>query len=320
MPIDRFMALVGALALTFTSAAGVLAQAGPVGVDEPATYVGADRTERGIVTVTAVLDPFIGIPADQLPEPGTKVVVVTMIVEGTGADGVAIDPYSIWLRDSSGALRQPALGSAAVRADFKQPELTAATIGQGSRVSGHLAYVIPDDVSAQDVLFQPEPGVLLIMADQAGPRPGVGTAVPLTGTASSGVIGTIERVEDPYRRFKKSRPPATGGRFVMVATSFENTGATPFALERADLVLRDARGALWAPAPVKPRKKPTLITLDSVGLAPGDRVRGRVGYQLPADVALDGLYYQSPGRFVRLADLSGTRNEPSVAAASPSAG
>jgi hypothetical protein len=310
--ITRIVALSVALVLTFALAAGVAAQAGPVGVGEPATYVSADGLKGGTVTVTEVLDPYTGFPEDSAPEPGTRFVVVTLAFEGTGEDGIDASYQDVWLHDTAGVLwgYEGSNIPSNILDDFPQPELDITTVGPGSRISGYVAYALPDDVVIQEVVVRADSGVLLLLADVGGARPEVGTPVTITNADGATVIANVKEVEDPYKGFKKGSPPADGGRFVMVTASFENTGDAPFEFKTGGTVLRDANGAMWAPTSITPAKKPKLLELKSVSLGRGNRVSGRLGYQVPADVALDGLYYQGDGRLFRLADLSGSTTEP----------
>jgi hypothetical protein len=181
-----------------------------------------------------------------------------------------------------------------------------------------VGYVVPEDAAIEQVLVQPEPGVLLIVADMGSERPAVGEPVVVTGEDEARVTVTVKEVADPYKGFRKDRPPVDGARFVMVTATFENGGDAPFRLERTGLIARDARGNLWGPASVEPAKKTKVPELQSVELGPGNRVTGRIGFQVPSDVALDGVYYQGAGHLALLAGLSDAATGPVEGDGTPS--
>ena len=278
----------------------------------PVSYIGADGVELGTITVTDVLDPFTEFPEGSEPEPGSKYVVVHLTFEGSLEGGFEVLYYRVWAHDTAGVLWEP--GFPAVPDVYPVGELSSGEIGPGDRVSGYVGYVIPDDVSVDDVFFSPEDGVFLTVADVlAGQAPVVGTPVNMAGTSEGSVgVGTVKSVDDPYKGYDKDQPPVDGARFVMVTLSFESSGDSPFAVEPQGVVLRDVNGSLWAQFDVTPAKKPKTPELAQVDLAAGNVKSGRVSYQVPKDVPLEGLYYQSGGRFFQLADLAA---ETPVAAA-----
>jgi len=283
---------------------GVVAQDGAPLLGSPVAYVGADGVELGTITVTDVLDPFTGFPEGSAPEPGSKYVVVHLTFEGSLEGGFEVLYYRVWAHDTSGVLWEP--GFPAVPDVYPVGELSSGEIGPGDRVSGYVGYVVPDDVSVDEVFFSPEDGVFLTVADVlASETPVVGTPVTMAGTSEGSVgVGTVKAVDDPYKGYDKDRPPVDGARFVMATISFESTGDSPFAVEPQGVVLRDVNGSLWARFDVTPAKKPKIPELAGVDLAAGNVKTGRVSYQVPANVALEGLYYQSGGRFFQLADLA----------------
>jgi hypothetical protein len=309
----RVLSVSIALLLTVALGAGVAAQGGPVGAGEPTTYVDPQGVEHGTVTVTEILDPYTGFPEDSGPEPGSRFVIVTLSFEGAGEDGIDIYTPSIWLQDSTGALWGESL-PCCITDDFPEPQLTITTVGPGSRVSGFIGYTIPEDSVVQAVVVQPADGVILIPADLGSARPAVGTPVTLVGADEAQAVATVTKVEDPYKGFDKDRPPVDGARFVMVTASFENTGDTPFDLQTNGVLLRDARGSLWAPSEVTPAKKPKVPELESIDLGRGNLVTGRLGFQVPDGVDLEGLYFQGGGHLTRIAALSDAGSGPAPGA------
>lgn len=311
--VSRSMAPVLALLLMVMSTGVTAAQAGPVPPGTSVPYVDVTGAEHGTVTVTQLLNPFTDFPEDKAPEAGSRLVVVTLSVEGTGEDGIEVYTPSIWLQDASGALWGESFPCCFMD-DFPEPELTITTVGPGSRISGWIGYTVPADAQVQAVIYQPESGIILIPADMGSARPAVGTPVTVVGADDSQATVTVAKVEDPYKGFAKDDKPPKGTRYVMVTASFENTGENAFDLQVNGALLRDARGALWAPTEIRPRKKPKLGALDSIDLGRGNLVSGRLGYQVPADVELEGLYYQGGGHLTRIAALGEAGATPTPAA------
>jgi hypothetical protein len=94
---------------------------------------------------------------------------------------------------------------------------------------------------------------------------------------------------------------------------WENTGATVYDAEPTELYLRTAAGDLIYPAGVYREDVTVLPDLAAQPLAPGDRISGFVGYQIPADatvVAID--YWPESGRRAMIGDLVGDGPVPTA--------
>jgi len=300
-----------ALVMAMGLAQSVTAEGGPVTAGTPVTYVDEGGVEQGSVTVDEVLDPFTGYPEDQPPDPGTKFVLVVLTYEALGDDGIASYQGGVFLHDTTGATW--GYGFPNVPDDYAQPELSNTDLGAGSSISGYVGFVVPEDRVIDAVLVSAVVGgsVLLIPADLGLPTPGVGDAVTMTDQDGATVDVTVTTVVDPYKGFAKDRRPVKGARFVLATISIENTGDTPFAVDRSGFVLRDANGYMWGPTRIEHRKKPKLKDIDSVRLGKGNRVTGLLGFQVPADVPAEGIYYQGRSglhRLVALGDEAGTRD------------
>ena len=183
--MKRFASVVGVLIALLTApglSIGVVAQDGAPLLGAPVGYVGADGVELGTITVTDVLDPFTGFPEGSAPEPGSKYVVVHLTFEGSEEGGFEVAYYRVWAHDTAGVLWEP--GFPAVPDVYPIGELSSGEVGPGDRVSGYVGYVIPDDVSVDEVFFSPEDGTFLTVADVvAGDAPAVGTPVTMAGTS-----------------------------------------------------------------------------------------------------------------------------------------
>jgi hypothetical protein len=282
-------------------ASGAAAQAGPVAVGQPATYLGDDGTEQGTVTVTEIIDPFTGFLDGYPPPEGSRYVLAVLTFEGTGDEGIQAYPPNIYLHLDGGATYGPT--TVYVPDDFEQPDLTIQDVGAGSLVSGFVGYAVPSD-GVVDGVFVTYSGTMLIPADLGMPRPTLDAAVAMRAQDGGTVEATVKTIADPYKKFDKDRPPAKGGRFVLISASLQNTGDAPFRIERNGFLLRDVNGKLWGLSDITHAKKPKQKDIDSTDLAPGNRVNGLLPFQVPTDVALEGLYYQGDGGFYRLTSLS----------------
>lgn len=299
--------LLAALLLLPLGVTEAVAQAGPVAVGQPATYFADDGTEQGTVTVTEIIDPFTGFLDGYPPPEGSRYVLAVLTFEGTGDEGVQAYPPNIYLHIDGGATYGPT--TVYVPDDFAQPELTIQDVGAGSLVSGFVGYAVPSD-GIVDGVFVTYSGTMLIPADLGMPRPTLDTTVAMRAQDGATVEATVRTIADPYKKFDKDRPPAKGGRFVLISASLQNTGDAPFRIERNGFLLRDVSGKLWGLSEIAHAKKPKQKDIDSTDLAPGNRVNGLLPFQVPKGVALEGLYYQGDGGFYRLVSLSDAEPGP----------
>ena len=93
---------------------------------------------------------------------------------------------------------------------------------------------------------------------------------------------TVQEVLDPFEDTADGFVPAEGTHPVMVQVQVENSGEMPFELRPDQMIVQDNDGYLWRPSTV-PRVVEEIIIpdLQRVVLAPGDRVTGMVGFQIP---------------------------------------
>jgi hypothetical protein len=302
--------LVAMLALPL-GVSGAAGQAGPVDLGEPVTYLDDTGTEQGTVTVTQVVDPFDGFLEGYPPQAGSRFVLVVLAFEGTGDEGIQAYPPNIYLHLADGRTYAPT--TVYVPDDFSEADLTIQDVGPGSLVSGFVGYAVPEDAVVDGVLVSYS-GTLLIPADMGMPRPPIETPVTMTDPDGAAVEATVRSILDPYRRFDKDRPPAEGGRFVLISASLENTGEGPFRIERNGFLLRDVNGKLWGLTEIAHARKPKQKDIDTTDLGRGNRLNGLLPFQVPEDIELEGLYYQGDGGFYRLAAFSDPGTAPTTAA------
>ena len=145
----------------------VASDAPAVGTDVP--YVDAEGIARGHVTVADVADPFTEYDADYPPEEGTRYVLLTVAFEAAEDQTFAADPYDILLQDTDGFLW--GRGSVTRPPEAPIPELSSQDLAPGNRISGVIPYVVAADAVIDHILYQPESGRLIRLADLV-PEPG----------------------------------------------------------------------------------------------------------------------------------------------------
>lgn len=131
-----------------------------VGTDVP--YVDAEGVARGHVTVTDLADPFTEHHADYPPEEGSRYVMLTVAFEAAADQTFEADSYDILLQDTKGFLW--GRDSVTRPPETAIPELSSQEMAPGNRISGVIGYVVPADAVIARVLYQPESGRLIALA------------------------------------------------------------------------------------------------------------------------------------------------------------
>jgi hypothetical protein len=98
---------------------------------------------------------------------------------------------------------------------------------------------------------------------------------------------TVQEVFDPFEDTADGFVPAEGTHPVMVQVQVENSGEMPFELRPDQVIVQDNDGYLWRQSNV-PRVVEEIVIpdLQRVVLAPGDRVTGMVGFQIPTQASV----------------------------------
>jgi hypothetical protein len=279
-------------------------------IGDPIPVTNEEGTPVGSITVTEVLDPFTDVNPDYPAEAGSRYVVASVAFDADAGQRFDITPYSIVLQDDAGFLWNQV--SLVLPDDALIPELSSQTLAPGSRVTGLVGFVVPEDRTPARIIFQPESSRIVTLADLLGePGPMLGEAVPLPD--SEGGVGsvTVSEVVDPFEDIDPTQLPPEGTRLVLVTLVYENTGDGRFFIEPYGLVLQDANGNLWSSTSVTRLEGSEIVPdLSSAQLAPGDRVSGALVFAVPVGVALAGVY-DSPvsGQLVQLADLRAGEGE-----------
>lgn len=144
------------------------------------------------------------------------------------------------------------------------------------------------------------------LAQGDGPA-GIGTPMPVFGDngAPAGSI-TIADVIDPFPDFNPDYPPEAGTRYVVVNVAFEADAGQRFDINPWSIVLQDDAGFLWNQASVLLPDDAVIPLLSSQTLAPGSRITGAVGFNIPEGREPSRVLFQpQSSQFRVLVDLLG---------------
>ena len=306
--IASFLVVVLALPLVLGGLRPAVAQdaspeagAEQAGVGTEVSYVDAEGGEA-LVTVSEVVDPFADYDPNSPPEEGTRYALLTVAFENAGQRPFDADPFHLLLRDTDGFLWAPT--SVPRPADIVVPDLQSQTMAPGNRISGVVGFQVPLDAELADVFYQPESGRLVLLAGLGAPTgPAPGSEVSYVDAEGAEALVTVTEVLDPFEEYDPSSPPEAGTRYVALMVAFENTGQQPFDADPFDLLVRDADGFLWGIASLPRPADVAVPDLQSQTMAPGNRVSGLVGFEVPAGAKLTEVYYQpESGRLITLVD------------------
>jgi hypothetical protein len=319
MRIALIVSIIGSLVSfhLFTSIAGLpaSAQRGYAQTDstgDPFTFVDAEGTERAVITVIEVQDPFGDFAEGYVPTEGTRVVTITVSYENTGPGPFETRPDHIVLRDTDGYLWSPA--SVQRSEDIEVPDLGYVQTAPGDRLSGMVAFQLPSESEIASVLLTPESSRLLLLADldpnpEPAPEPGTATTYQVPEVGSEGVVSVTE-IEDPFDDFPEGGDPEDGARYVVVTITIENTGSVPLSVQPGNVLIYDGDGYLWSYASAPRGDDVAIPDLQSQELAPGSRISGVVGFLIPEDSDVSAIILQpESGRIIMIAQLQPTEND-----------
>jgi hypothetical protein len=169
---------------------------------QPIAYVMEDGSS-GAVTVE-VTDPFTEYLPDYPPEAGTRFVGLDVAFENVGSAPYEADPYDVMLRDADGMIYTNSFINRPE--DAVMPLLEAQTMAPGNRISGFASFIVPADAQITEVLYWPESGRNIVLADLqgGGPAPSISSAP----AATPAPVATPEPVVSPTPA-ATPEPPAT---------------------------------------------------------------------------------------------------------------
>lgn len=177
--LPRGLAFVVALlvaALAWGAQRPTVAQEGTPAAAEPApavAYEDADGTELALLTVEEVVDPVDEAPAGATPDDDERYALLSLVVENTGEEDLPLAAATFLLRDDDGFLYgsdpdlQDALeaGAATPTADAADAPFADGDLAPGEERAGLIGFAVRDAAELAQVLFVPETGRLLILAD-----------------------------------------------------------------------------------------------------------------------------------------------------------
>ena len=185
---------------------------------EVVSYVDEDGEELARLTVLEVVDPVDDRPCRT--EEGERNVFVTVRIENAGEDPLPLDRSDILVRDTDGFLYGPdddlqrALGEGAAATPgatpMALPEQAAIAEGElapGLVEEGALGFAVRSEADLSEVLFVPEAGRLLILAELGVDRDGEPRATT-AATSTPRAVATEEATTSP-RATATPRPTAT---------------------------------------------------------------------------------------------------------------
>lgn len=291
----------------------------PSGIGVPLPVANEEGVPVGSVTVAEIIDPFTEFNPDYPPEAGFRFVVANVAFDADAGQRFDIQPWTIVLQDDAGFLWNQA--SLVLPSDAQVPVLSSETLSPGSRITGAVGFVMPEERTPARIFYQPVSSRIVPLVDLHGaPAPVVGDDVPLPD--SLGGIGSVRvtGIVDPQDDLDPIQVAPAETRFVQVMLVFENPSDGSFFIEPYGLLLRDANGDLWYSSNVT-RIADTKIIPDITGaqLGPGDRLSAAVSFAVPEGVDVTGLYATPvSGQLVQLADFQGAEQggmaTPEVAA------
>ena len=137
--------------------------AGPA-VGDPITYTWAGGSSATVTT--PLIDPFTGNDPAYPPTEGTRFVVLQPVFDNTGQLPYYADPYDFALRDANGFVHGPA--SVYQPQGVAVPFLESQTMSPGDRVSGYVGFSVPADAQLADIIYYPESGRYVTLANLLG--------------------------------------------------------------------------------------------------------------------------------------------------------
>ena len=145
-----------------TPGEGVNAAGDPL-VGTPVPYLDENGDELAIVTVVEVTDPYEDFSESFTIEEGTRYVGVEIAVAGTG-EQIEANPSDFGLQTVDGFFYGYTFASRDITS-ASIPDLETITVAVDDEVSGLVFYQIPAAAEPARILWQPDSGRLLVVAD-----------------------------------------------------------------------------------------------------------------------------------------------------------
>jgi hypothetical protein len=134
-------------------------------LDTEIAYANPETGAEGEITITSIEDPFEDFAEGRDPEPDTRYVLLEVAIENTGSTGLEVSPGSFVIHDTDGYLWQSSTLSR--EPDAAVPNLQSQQLGPGSRITGVVGFVVPEEIEIAAIVYQPD-GNRLITLYEAG--------------------------------------------------------------------------------------------------------------------------------------------------------
>jgi hypothetical protein len=226
----------------------------------------------GTVTVTDVVDPFENFDPAYPPETGTRFVALTLVYENTGTGRFEIEPYGLLLRDANGnlwystSLFRPA-------ETVVVPDLRGDQLAPGDRISGLVAFSVPDGVGLAALHLSPVSSQLITLAGLGAPTAGP-TAKPAASPSADEAAEPVVAVDDSCAALEawlsETRPRIAGAASLVAEAQLEGDPAQAEPIAAALALLADEQQATPPPTNAEPAHKALVATLSALagGAAP----------------------------------------------------
>lgn len=158
-----------ALAQEATPAVGAGGAADPtIGTEVP--YLDENGEEIAVLTVRELTDPFEDFAEGAAPEEGSRYVAVEIAVRATG-ETIEPEPFDFGLQTADGFFfSQTSVTREISSSDV--PDLESIPVDIDDEVSGLVFFQIPADAEPSRLMWQPETGRLLVIAEFDTTEPG----------------------------------------------------------------------------------------------------------------------------------------------------
>ncbi len=140
-----------------------IGEAGSVTVGEPKVITDVAGTPYGSVTVREVMDPFMDFDPNGPPTEGHRYVILDMVFDAAEDQAIQASPNSVGLVATNGMIYWPAWVPRPQ--PFLLQYLESQPLSPGDRVSGVVAFAIPQDVEIDFVVYNLEANRFLSVAD-----------------------------------------------------------------------------------------------------------------------------------------------------------
>lgn len=228
------------------------------------------------------------------PKAGMKFVVVNVTLENTGSEAANVSSLlQMEVKDATGQAYDESLSADSV-AGGKVP---GGSVAPGDKLRGSMGYEVPTDVEGLQWIFKEAFGSDRIVFDVS--KTGAVAVVSSTATSDSSntgnanhkvgdavTLGSLKVTLNAAKTVagKDYFKPKAGMKFVVVNVTLENTGSEAENVSSLlQMEIKDATGQAYDES----------LSADSVAggkvpggsIAPGDKLRGAVGYEVPTNVA-----------------------------------